>query len=327
MRNEKRAPSKLSSRKLPTKARRETRRAGGKGGDAFRLKLGSLVAEAGSQRAFAKRLREGDASTTDYSPRIGEWLSGKNLPGFENLQRIAVAFNRSVDWLLGFDVAERRTDREPIGSLSSSLMEHIVRYYETHSAKRRRNGLAKVLGGKLMERQSLLHDAKTASDSTLPSPGDVLPDGTIVTNRSAFGLQVLTADPQSFLQSVCEWTFQQAEDWEAGNMESERKLVRADVASLMPLVPKIALAEREVANRDTKEPDIYVGLLQASLNPLDAKSQTAIMLFREHLHIYETREKEWEESKLQITAAVRAESRQLARQARRGATASKRGRR
>lgn len=289
---------------------RAAKRAGGKLGDQFREKLKSLIAIEGSQRALARKLRHGDASDTDYSPRVGEWLRGKNLPGFNNLQRIAQVCDVSVDWLVGFDVGRRRTDREPIGDLSRALLEHVVRFYEARADGRRRDGLANALGGKLQENEPVPAEArKRMADSGFdwPSPGDVLPDGRIVTNRGVFGLQLLEVDPQALLERISEGIVEAAETWEQENQEAERQRVREDILRLLPFAAEIASAVEAMTGTVMTKADVLGQLLHAALNPLEPNSLTDVLLFQNHLGAFRRRSQTWSSLETEIVADIIAQ--------------------
>ena len=96
---------------------------GGRLGRTFRTHLKQLIEEAGSQRAFARRLHEGNASRSDYSPRVNGWLKGRDLPSFDGLHLIAQKFDVSIDWLAGYDVPRHREARAKIGTTAEALRE------------------------------------------------------------------------------------------------------------------------------------------------------------------------------------------------------------
>ena len=98
------------------------RRSGGKWGDGVRTRLRELRQAASvSQREFARRVGV-DAS------RVTDWLSGRALPGAENLYRIAQEFSASADWLLGSGDAPmlRGQSRAP-ASLEHDVAAHVAR--------------------------------------------------------------------------------------------------------------------------------------------------------------------------------------------------------
>jgi len=282
--------SGMSHTNKRTTGHRPSKRAGGRLGDQFREKLKRLVIREGSQRAFAKKLRVGGASEVDYSPRVGEWLAGKNLPGFESLQRIASVCDVSVDWLFGFDVGQRLTDREPVGELSRALVDHVLRIYETRADSRRRDGLAHVLGGILLERQSVpphvvrpTVDDTNVRDDDWPKVLDTLPDGRIVTNRSLFGLQLLEVDAQAFLSRVADRVVTDADVWEQENQEIERSRVREDVLRLLAFASEVAEAEGAATGTTVQSSDVLERLLHAALNPLEPSAQANILILKESL--------------------------------------------
>lgn len=103
-------------------------------GATFRSRLESLVEQAGSVKAFASRLRQSSASKTDYSPRVAEWRSGRNMPKSDSLWLIAKTFDISTDWLLGFKVPSQRSAREPVGDLRRLLEGEIARREDLDAA-------------------------------------------------------------------------------------------------------------------------------------------------------------------------------------------------
>jgi hypothetical protein len=94
-------------------------------GVAFRARLEDVIARAGSVKACAVRLKAESRSKANYEPRVAEWRAGKNLPSADGLALIARTFDVSVDWLLGFQVPERRSEREPVGDVRRLLLHEI----------------------------------------------------------------------------------------------------------------------------------------------------------------------------------------------------------
>jgi hypothetical protein len=282
----------MSTQKRPLKTKpfaSTQKHAGGKLGTAFRKKLEELIQETGSVRAFARKLREGNASHTDYSPRVIEWRNGRNLPSFETLQLIGKQFDVSVDWLLGFPVPRRRTHREPIGDLAGALLQHIVYDYGQRTKRERRDGLANVLGGKLTD--APIPRPKRSSDPwpETPAIGTALPDGRIVTHYTMSALRVLDVDPQNVLERICKQIFNAAEKWEEEHKEVEREAVRAAVREIAQDIETAIEASGE--SREM----IYRRLLSAALDPLEAKAQAGLIVLRDNWRDEKRRKQGWDE--------------------------------
>ncbi len=106
--------------------------AGGSAGESFRFRLQVLVDKAGSARAFAKQLRGGFESETDYSPRVSEWLHGRQLPGWESLRLIRERFAVGGDWLLGVEGAFQHPDQgRSDATLAADLFAYVSREART----------------------------------------------------------------------------------------------------------------------------------------------------------------------------------------------------
>lgn len=266
---QKRTAARKDSRK---RSKRPSKRAGGQMGDGLRRRLAGLVERAGSLRRFAEILY-GDLSAKDpRAPRVREWIRGRNLPAAESLRLIADKFDVSVDWLLGFEVPERRTDRERVGDLALALSQYVARDYDRRAERQRRDGLAAAMGGKLVDVEPPRPSKPGEPWPDPPSPGDALSDGRIVTHQTFFsGLRVLDVDPQVFLGRVCDSVFRDAEAWEEAHQEDERTAVRDSVAELLAdfeTVVKAMGGERESVYRD---------LINAALDPLNTHAQSGII--------------------------------------------------
>lgn len=157
MPSEKRTPQRSRSfapqRSTARTARKVPRgldRAGGKWGDVVRARLQRLRAGEGlSKAAFARRC-DVDA------PRISEWWSGRALPSAESLQKIAVAFDISLDWLLcgtGGDEPTRRGQWRAPASLEADVVAAAVR--EAGIANKADVGRGAIDGSALIARMSV----------------------------------------------------------------------------------------------------------------------------------------------------------------------------
>jgi transcriptional regulator with XRE-family HTH domain len=87
----------------------------------FRARFDTLLRETsgGSRTAFADLL---GVSTS----HVSKWCDGGSLPGAKSLERIAARTGVSIDWLLGFEVPQRRAERAKIGSLEAELYEVLL---------------------------------------------------------------------------------------------------------------------------------------------------------------------------------------------------------
>lgn len=244
---------------------------GGTVGATIRDRIGTLIQRdcRGSKREFARRVTAGTASKTDYSPRVIDWVRGRNLPRSDSLFRIANAFNVSTDWLLG----RVDNEREWVGDLANRLLHHVFDAYSRRAPRHRRDGLAHVLGGRIAEAEP---PGPTKQGEVWPSPvkvGDTLPDGRIITHLTLLGLLVLDVDAALFLDSVTDRVFREAEAWEESHKEVERERVRADIGEMLDDIPGVAASIKiggaldYVATAEERE-RVLKQLLAASLDPL-----------------------------------------------------------
>ncbi len=299
MATQKRKPGKSSARK----GRRDSvsKRAGGQLGDSFRAKLEGLIERAGSQRRFAELLWTDVAAKVDRSPRVAEWRRGRSWPSADNLQLIATKFDVSIDWLLGFPVPERRSDREPIGELAVALMHHVVRNYNSRTKRQRRDGLADAMGGRLDDADSPRPENPGDPWPPIPYPGETLPDGRIVTHHGMMALRVLDVDPLAFLELVCDRVYRDAEAWEAANEESEREAVRNTVRVLWREIDSVA---EEMGHDQAR---VYEWLLDGALNPLDTRAQAGVQVAFQMFRQGKVRNEAWEAHIHQLVAKTIAD--------------------
>jgi hypothetical protein len=234
----------------------------------------------GSRTAFAAAIGRSGSRLSAWIPAYGDSRVEASLPSSEALHAISNASDRSADWLLGFDVPERRTERQTIGDLARELLAHIVRDYERRSSgrpehvRRRRDGLAHVLGGTLLERERIPRPAKRGDPLPECNIGDVLPKG-IITNRSGLGLQILEAEPQQLLARICERIANDANEWEDDNREAERQAVRAEVREIYSDLDGAV----EASGRDRETVSRW--LLDGALDPLDNRAQAGVKVLGE----------------------------------------------
>jgi hypothetical protein len=139
-----------------------------------------------------------------------------------------------------------------------------------------------------------------------PQPGDVLPDGRIVTNRFFDGLQVLDADAQALLARVADRVFADAEDWEESHKGAEREVVREHVRVLQKDSEEIATAQRELTGEATTEADVLRRLLRASLNPLSGPAGADVMMMARNLKAYRDQQHAFDKAREDFMTEVRA---------------------
>lgn len=87
----------------------------------------------------------------------------------------------------------------------------------------------------------------------------------VVTHHGMMSLRVIDVDPLSFLERICDRVFRGAEEWEEQHKESERTIVRRDIASLFAEADEIAKAFGRTREDRLEE------LLFAALDPLEHK--------------------------------------------------------
>lgn len=230
-------------------------------------------------------------------------------PDLAPLKDVADVLDVSVDYLLGYDVPKRRTDREPVGELATGLLRHVVLDYEHRPKKslylnRRRDGLAQVVGGTLLNGQPTPTPAERGDPWPSVEIGDVLAKGIIVNRLLLSGLQILAVDPQAFLASVCEHIAQDADTWELEHREEERRSVVDDIAKLLPEAAEIANALREETLEAASEAIVNRRLARAALEPLDPRSQADVLLFAKHLAKTRARRTAQEANTRQLTETI-----------------------
>lgn len=221
----------------------------------------------------------------DQDPRWGKFVRRRDwealrTPDLPALREVAEILDVSVDYLLGYPVPLARTDRELVSDLASQLALHIATDYDRRASTRRRDGLAAVLGGKLLERQPFPYRSDWEEET---QPVRFGPSGDIITNRGVLGLQHMQLDYKAFLQQLCDRVFREADEWEREHKELERAAVRKDVAELHQVAAEIAEAEKEMTGAAPTEGDILRRLLRAALEPLDVRLQTEVIMMRDHL--------------------------------------------
>lgn len=224
-----------------------------------------------SRTAFAQSLS--DAGKKDIgTTAVSGWCDHGIVPGGKHLALIANCADVSVDWLLGFEVPRRRTDRELIGDLARELVRELVNRYDGRATRARRDGLSHHVGGTI--------EREIEPEGLALSPiavGEQLVDGRVVLGDGVFGLQLLAVDPQEFLarmykivdsreflETLCEIVIRRANAWELDHEESEVSAVRDAVRTTFAQLSS------------SRDPDILERLLRAALNPLDSRAQAAL---------------------------------------------------
>jgi len=284
------------------KRKRQSKRAGETTGDAFRQRLRLLIQEAGSKRAFARKLWEDVQYRSDRTPRIVEWERGRSFPGYDSLRLIAEKLDVSIDWLMGFPVPRRLSARKPVGELARAVRNHVARQYNRHTHRDRRDGLAFAMGGSLADGDAPRPKKRGDPWPPMPKVGDELPDGRIVTHCGPLTLRVLDVDPHRFLERICDRVFAEAEAWEDANKESERELVRNDIRALLRDAEPVA----QMLGR-TRE-NLLEELLAASLDPLDRKAQAGVYVAREAWRGEKARRENWDNAIAEIVKNAVAET-------------------
>jgi hypothetical protein len=254
----------------------------------FALRLYAAIREQETFEQFKKRLAQSkNVSTTEGTVR--GWLpplkylnldpvAGSHVrdrdwralkaPDIATLREVANMLDVSVDYLLGYPVPKRRSDRELVADLAPALVEHVVREAVIRSVRSRREGLAEIVHGQLSPRRSESPFKKViGAEPTGTQIGDLLKSGEIVVNGL---LKLKVQDARQFLEDVCTWVSERAEKWESDHEEDERAEVRAEVRRLQANVPRIAVLEG-------REPAEIMGiLLDAALDPRSPKAQGAL---------------------------------------------------
>ena len=189
-------------------------------------------------------------------------LKTPDLPG---LLEVADVLDVSIEFLLGYPVPQRRSDREPPGELARALVEHVIRKYCARSAHSRRDGLAEVVGGRWLRRPTATEGKQL--DGVVADVGN---PGL----RQHLWLQV--ENPQRYLEQVTEMVFDNAERWEDKHKEPERQAVRDAIGGLMQHVPVLATRVGKATE------DLLQILLAAALSPLSPDSQASVTSLRQH---------------------------------------------
>jgi transcriptional regulator with XRE-family HTH domain len=83
-------------------------------------RLREVAKTAPSQNAFAESVGVTHSIASD-------WINGKRLPTREQLWSVSQVYDVSVDWLLGFPVPRRRSDRELVGTLRLDLRDELLK--------------------------------------------------------------------------------------------------------------------------------------------------------------------------------------------------------
>lgn len=118
---------------------------------ALRL-YGCILDKCGSFEAFKRLLREEarvrESTVRGWLPPLTrlnldpiaggkvlkrDWESVRS-PDFPSIVELAQLLNVSVDYLLGFPVPKRLTDRQPVGELSVALLDYLISEYPTRRA-------------------------------------------------------------------------------------------------------------------------------------------------------------------------------------------------
>ena len=160
----------------------------------------------------------------------------------------------SVDYLLGYEVPMRRTDREPPGELARAFVDHVFDHYEAQKTHQRWDGFAEVVGGKVRLRP---YRKKV-------KPSDMLEEGERILNELPFHLQTLVIpDPQLLLQKMCDLVVKEAEAIEEREKEPERERVRRMIRALAGNVQTISQESGEAPET------VFKRLLDAHMEPLD----------------------------------------------------------
>lgn len=255
--------------------------------------------------------------------RSRDWQALRT-PDLASLVEVSRVLDVSVDHLLGAAVPRRLSDREPLDNPAPGLLSYVVRDYVRRAKRGRRDGLAATVGGRLLDRQPAPLNAEYLAEVAekravaiarrmpfieppfpdWPQPGDVLPDGRIVTNRSIFGLQLLDVDTQAFLARVCDRVFSEAEAWEENHKEVERGLVREHVRTLAPHAAEIATAVEELTGEATTNADILRRLLHVSQSPLSNIAQGDLMEMARNLKTYRERQRGLDLMRAEFKAAL-----------------------
>lgn len=167
------------------------------------------------------------------------WLQhGKPYAALPTLDRLRVVAERadiSLDWLAGFDVPRRRSDREPVGELAQALVAHVHLHYLERRGQSHLyvDGIARVLHGE-------------------PMWG---PEGLRV---------VKVDDPRPFLADVETWAFEAAEAIERRSASIARERLLDAMRKLESRLHALTEAYRDggAAERDAR-----ATLLGAALAP------------------------------------------------------------
>src|SRR5687768_2055076 len=123
------------------------------------------AAAVGVRREALKRAVSAGLSTligespTAFERRVGVphgtlqgWLqAGKKYAALARLEMLAVVCDKtdtSLDWLAGYEVPQRRSDREPVGEIARALVDHVLGdYLKRRMGHRYVDGIAQVLRG------------------------------------------------------------------------------------------------------------------------------------------------------------------------------------
>ena len=276
-------------------------------------------------RGWLPPLERLKAAPVGSAVRLRDW-EALRTPDVVSLVEVSRVVDVSVDHLLGAAVPRRLSDREPLGNPASALLAYVVKDYVRRSERRRRDGLAATVGGRIVNGEPTPEDpdyleevAKRRADALArnmpffapsrpdwPRVGDVLPDGRIVTNREFNGLQVLEADAKAFLTRVSDRVFAEAEEWEENHKESERETVREHIRALRSHAAEIAMAMTEASPQPTTELDVVKQLLHTSLNPLSQLAQADLLILARTLKAYRERHHAFDKVHDEFMAAGRA---------------------